>query len=109
MGEMSSRIVQRDFAKRFERGELSRRRPDVRTRTARILPDDWAIAASRTRPWLASGCGCRVGFFPERVEVDLWLLPVCRRGLSRWRGGRYGVGEPRDFWNRSEERRVGKE
>ena len=34
-----------DFAKRFDRGELSSRRPDGRTRTARILPDDWATAA----------------------------------------------------------------
>jgi hypothetical protein len=38
-------IAQRDFAKRFERGELSSRRPDIRTRTARILQHDWATAA----------------------------------------------------------------
>jgi uncharacterized repeat protein (TIGR03803 family) len=33
---------------------MSGRQPDV---TARILPDDWSIAASYTPPWLASGWG----------------------------------------------------
>jgi hypothetical protein len=46
IGEILSRIAQRDFAKRFERGELSSRRPDV--------PGDGATEASRTPPWLPS-------------------------------------------------------
>jgi len=58
MEEVSSRIAQRDFTERFERIELTSRQPNVRTRTARILPDD-ATAASRTPLWLASGGGCR--------------------------------------------------
>jgi hypothetical protein len=32
-------------------------------------------------------------------EQLLGLFPISRQGLSRWRGGRYRVGEPRDFWN----------
>src|ERR1700751_4630887 len=37
-----------------------------------------AIATSRTRLWLASEWGCRVGVFPEGEEDNLRLLPVCR-------------------------------
>ena len=50
-----SYTAQSDFAERFDRGKLSSRRPDVRTRTAGIR----AIAASRTPLWLLSGWGCR--------------------------------------------------
>jgi hypothetical protein len=60
-------------------GKLSSRRPDVRTRMARILPDDWAIAASRTRLWLLSEWDLGVGVFLDRVGVQLQLLPVCRK------------------------------
>ena len=58
-GEAAGIDAQGDFAERFELGELSSRRPEVRARTSRILPDDWATAASRMPLWLSSGWGCR--------------------------------------------------
>jgi hypothetical protein len=83
MGEVSSRIARRHFAERFERGELNSRPPEVRTRTPRILPDDRAIATSRTLPWLLSGLGdVGVGVFPEGEEVRLWLSGRRRRACA---------------------------
>lgn len=76
MGEMSSRIARRDFTEQFGRGELSGRRPVVRTRTARILPDDWAIAGG------VLGLGIGAASFQERVDARVWLLPVCRQAGS---------------------------
>jgi hypothetical protein len=68
MGEMSSRIARRDFAKRFERGELSSRRPDVRTRTARTT----GLLQLRVLYFSFFEDGdIGVGAFPEGVEIPV--------------------------------------
>jgi hypothetical protein len=71
MGEMSSRIAQRDFAKRFERGELRSRPADVRTTAARILPDDCSLQLRVLRLGFLQDGVDGVGVFPPPREYNL--------------------------------------